>query len=75
MDGPRRLYRSRSDRMLAGVCAGMAHYLNMDPAVVRVLTVLLVLITGIVPGIIAYLVFVFVVPEEPGQPPAASMGR
>ena len=59
---PKRLERSRSNRVLGGVCAGVANYLNMDPTLVRVLTVLLTLFTGV--PVIVYLVLLFVVPEE-----------
>jgi phage shock protein C len=71
----KRLYRSRSDRMISGVCGGLGNYLNIDPTVIRVLFVLVGFITGFLPGIIAYLVLLFIVPEEPlasqpTQPPA-----
>jgi len=59
---PKRLERSKSNRVLGGVCAGVANYLNMDPTLVRVLTVLLTLFTGV--PVIVYLVLLFVVPEE-----------
>jgi phage shock protein PspC (stress-responsive transcriptional regulator) len=64
---PKRLLRSRSDRILGGVCGGTAAYLNMDPTLVRVLTALITLFTGV--PIIVYLVMLFVVPEEGSQPP------
>lgn len=57
------LTRSRSDRMLAGVCGGMAKHLNMDPSLVRVLAVLAVFFTGIFPGVVAYVVLACVLPE------------
>jgi phage shock protein C len=59
---PKRLERSKSNRILGGVCAGVANYLNMDPTLVRVLTVLLTLFTGV--PVVVYLVMLFVVPEE-----------
>ena len=59
----KRLYRSATDTMLAGVCGGLAEYANMDPAVVRLLFVLAFFVTG--PGIlIAYLVMMIVIPPE-----------
>lgn len=60
----RTLYRSRSDRMIAGVCGGLAEYFSVDPTLVRVGAVLLGILTrgGIA---IAYLVMAIVVPEEP----------
>lgn len=70
----KRLYRSRSDRMVAGVCAGMGKYLGMDATVIRLLFALLAIFTGFVPGLILYLVMMFIVPDEPlsspPEPPA-----
>jgi phage shock protein C len=61
-----RLYRSRTDRWLAGVCGGIAHYLALDPMLVRALYVLLTLVTGLGSGIVVYLVLaIVVIPEEP----------
>ena len=62
----RKLTRSRSNKMLGGVCAGVANYLNMDVTLVRILTVVLSLFTGI--PIIAYIVMLLVVPEEEVPP-------
>ena len=61
----RKLYRSRNDRMLGGVCGGLADYANMDPTLVRLLVALVIVLTGILPGLIAYIVMAFVVPEQP----------
>jgi phage shock protein C len=60
----RQLRRSRSDRMLAGVCAGIADYLRIDPVVVRVGFVVLAFITWGV-AILAYLAAWIVMPEQP----------
>jgi phage shock protein C len=59
----RRLYRSRTDRKLAGVCGGLAQYFNTDATLMRVLFVILALLGG--PGLVIYLVLWIVVPEEP----------
>jgi len=60
------LYRSKDDRMIGGVCAGLAHYFDLDPTVVRLLAVLAAaLSSGAV--VIAYLVMWVAVPEE-GSP-------
>jgi phage shock protein C len=59
----RRLYRSRTDRKLAGVCGGLAQYFNADATLMRVLFVVLALLGG--PGLVIYLVLWIVVPEEP----------
>ncbi len=59
----KRLYRSRTDRMIAGVCGGMAEYLGTDPVLVRVLWVIVALTFGT--GLLAYVLFWLLVPEEP----------
>ena len=60
---PRRLYRCRHDRQLAGVAAGIAEYLDMDPTVVRVLWVVSAFFGGIT--ILLYIILAFVMPFEP----------
>ncbi len=57
-----RLYRSRIDRTIAGVCGGLAKYFDIDPTIVRVLFVVSIFIGG--GGIIAYIILWIVVPEE-----------
>lgn len=59
----KRLYRSRDDRMLAGVCGGIADYFGVDPNLVRILTLVSLLLPG--PQILAYLVAWVIVPQEP----------
>ena len=59
---PRRLYRSRSDRVLAGVCGGIARYFNVDPVLVRVGAVALVFLGGA--GLLAYIAAVLLIPNE-----------
>jgi phage shock protein PspC (stress-responsive transcriptional regulator) len=59
----RRLYRSRTDRKLAGVCGGLAQYFNTDATLLRVLFVALALLGG--PGLVIYLLMWILVPEEP----------
>ena len=59
---PKKLTRSRTDRKLAGVCGGLAAYLNLDPTVVRVAYALLTLFTAF-SGIIIYLVLMLLMPE------------
>ena len=61
----KRLYRSRDERMLGGVCGGLAEYLHTDPTLIRVLFVLFALAGG--PGIIAYLIMWIIVPLEPSN--------
>jgi phage shock protein C len=61
-----RLYRSRNERWIAGVCGGIARYLSLDPLLVRALFVLVTLVTGLWTGVFVYIVLAAVViPEEP----------
>lgn len=59
----KKLYRSRRDRKLFGVCGGVAEWLNVDATLVRVLTVLTVIFTGV--PLFIYFVLALVVPKEP----------
>jgi phage shock protein PspC (stress-responsive transcriptional regulator) len=68
---PRRLYRTRDDRVIAGVCGGIARYFNIDPVLVRVGAVALAFLGGA--GLLAYLAAVLLIPKEgeSGRPPEA----
>ena len=59
---PKRLYRSSQNKQLGGVCGGLAEYLNLDPSLVRIATILLIFVAGT--GFLAYLVAWFVVPLD-----------
>jgi phage shock protein C len=61
------LYRSKGDRMIGGVCAGLADYFELDPTVVRLLAVLAAVLSSGA-AIIAYLVMWVAVPEQGGSP-------
>ena len=66
----RRLYRSRNDRVIAGVCSGLGNYLKIDPVVLRVIAVVLLLMSfGTM--LVAYLLLALIIPLEPIQTPAA----
>lgn len=58
----RRLFRSRTDRMIWGVCGGLAAYFDIDPVIVRLLFVLSIFLSGL--GILAYIILAIVVPLE-----------
>lgn len=59
----KRLYRSDSDKMIAGVCSGIAEYIHIDPTIIRLLWVVFTCIT-IGWGILAYLIAAIVIPRE-----------
>ena len=58
----KKLYRSKKDRIIAGVCGGLAEYLELDPTIVRLIWVLVSLGYGL--GILLYLIAWLIVPEE-----------
>jgi phage shock protein C len=62
MEEPRKLYRSRSQRMLAGVCGGLAEYFNVDATLIRVLFLVLAVFGGT--GLVIYVVMWLIVPDE-----------
>ena len=59
----KKMYRSVSNRMVAGVCPGVAEYLNIDPTVVRVVWAIASLFGFL--GVIAYIACAFIIPEKP----------
>jgi phage shock protein C len=63
MSDRKKYFRSRTERMIAGVCGGMAEYLKIDPIVVRVIWVIFALTAGA--GLLAYVLFWLLAPEEP----------
>lgn len=73
MSVDKKLYRSRSDRMIAGVCGGLAEHFGWDPVLVRLVAVALLFVTNGAAGI-AYLVMAAVVPESPAEVAAAEPG-
>ena len=59
----KRLYRSRKDKMLAGICGGLAEYFAVDPSLVRIACVLLCLYAGT--GLLVYILDAIIIPEDP----------
>jgi phage shock protein C len=62
----KRLYRSRSNRIISGVCAGLGDYFGIDPTLVRVLFIILSVLGLVGQVVILYVILMFIVPEEPG---------
>lgn len=63
-DPSRPLKRSKSNRVIAGVCGGLAHWLGWDPTVVRFLYVVISIFSAAFPGILVYVILWVVMPEE-----------
>lgn len=66
MEG-KKLYRSNTDKMIAGVCGGLGHYFGIDPTLVRLIFALLVFF-GVGSGVVLYIILAIVMPLEPLQP-------
>lgn len=58
----KRLYKSRSNRMICGVCGGVAEYLKLDPTIIRLLFALFCFLGG--SGILVYIIAAIIIPEE-----------
>jgi len=61
---PKKLYRSEN-RIVGGVCAGIAEYFNIDPTLVRLLYLIISLFSAAFPGLIIYLIMLLVIPNKP----------
>jgi phage shock protein C len=69
--GPKRLFRSRDDSVIAGVCGGLGKYLGVDPVLIRIAAVVLVFAGGA--GILLYVIGWIAIPEEPEPGTAPSV--
>ena len=61
----KRLYRSTTDKVFAGICGGLGEYWAIDPTMLRLLWIVATVFTGFVPGIIGYILAVLVIPVKP----------
>ena len=64
-----RLYRSETNRKIAGVCGGIGEMMDVDPTIIRLAWVILGLVTGIIPFFIGYLIAWWVIPSAKDVPP------
>lgn len=60
----KRLYLSKTDKKISGVCGGIAEYFAIDSSLIRLAWILVSILTGVVPGIVGYLVAAVVIPAE-----------
>ena len=61
----KKLYKSNTDKVFAGVIGGIGEYFNIDPTILRLAYVLITIVSGIFPAIIAYIIAVVIVPDKP----------
>jgi phage shock protein C len=69
---PKKLMRSRADRKIGGVCAGLAQYLDLDISLVRILWFFVTFVSGVFPGLVAYVLAWIIIPEEPELKPVVA---
>lgn len=60
----KKLYKSKTNKVFTGLIGGLGDYFNVDPVLFRLLWVVIVLCTGVFPGVIAYIIGIFIVPEQ-----------
>ena len=60
----KKLYRNSQNKMIAGVCSGLAEYINVDPTIIRVIWALVGLSGA---GLVAYLICALIIPEKPSN--------
>jgi len=63
----KKLYRSKKNKTIFGIIGGLGEYLETDPILLRIIFVLITMATGIIPGIFAYFISVFIVPKDLNQ--------
>lgn len=61
----KKLYRSKNDRNICGVCGGIAEYFNIDSTLVRIIWVIVSIFSASVPGLLIYIICALIIPEEP----------
>ncbi len=66
----KRLYRSYTNKKIAGICGGLGEYLGVDPTVIRLVAVFAGLATGVIPFLVGYVLAWVIVPEAPPSNPA-----
>jgi len=64
----KRLYLSGTDKKIAGICGGIAEYMEVDPTIVRIVVVVVAILTGVLPFVIGYLIAWMIMPSKsPGK--------
>ncbi len=63
----KKLYKSKENKVFSGIIGGLGEYFNVDPVILRLLWIVIVISTGIFPGILAYIIAIWVVPKNPKE--------
>jgi phage shock protein C len=61
---PKKLYRSSTNKVFAGICGGLGKYLGVDPVVLRLIWLIVVILTGFAPGVLVYIMAIFLIPLD-----------
>jgi phage shock protein C len=61
----KKLYKSRKNKVIAGVIGGIGEYYNVDPVLLRVAWILIMIFTGVMPGLVVYIVAAIIIPNKP----------
>lgn len=59
------LYKSKKNKVFCGIIGGLGDYLNIDPTVLRLIWLLILVFTGFFPGLLAYIIASFIIPNNP----------
>lgn len=60
----KRLYRSTTNKVFAGICGGLSEYMDVDVVVIRLVWTLIVVFTGFFPGVLAYILAIYIIPKK-----------
>ncbi len=69
---PKKLMRCRAEKKIVGVCAGLAQYFDLDISLVRILCFFIALASGVLPGVVTYLLAWIIIPREPELKPVVA---
>jgi phage shock protein PspC (stress-responsive transcriptional regulator) len=61
----KRLYRSKTNKIFGGIIGGLGEYFNVDPALLRLVWLFILIFTGVIPGLIFYILALFIIPRQP----------
>lgn len=65
----KKLYRSTTDQLVAGICGGIGEYFDVDPNIIRVVWTVITVLTGFFPGIVAYILVWIILPQREEEAP------
>ena len=65
----KQLHRSEMNKVFGGILGGLGEYFDVDPVILRLLWILIVIFTGVIPGVLVYIIALFIVPERHHESP------